>query len=702
MLTNKIEEINKQFADMINILTNIKNQQVKFLIDYYYSQVENKEFKTITHDLEYFKNKVFDIENNYKINKVEENLNNDDVLGKYKNIICKNFEEFKFKFSNFNNIYNIHENFNLTFIAQLEAKFKQSNELRTNTSNPEQMAKDVDDKIAINANIKDEKRSHILMKMKYYNTILIWDQTKQLTRKVSDFFDNGEFKTNYQVYCGNIFLNCMNRLFIITGREFNMVYFYDPETNEVYRLPSLKYNHCRGGMIYVEKLNSIVCISGRYNNKVEILNLNNLVWPGEAYESQNKDLNDNVQIIENSSVDSLITNENDFMTPTRLSNNNLSRDRVSQEKAMSARKKLENNNYSVRDVSNKTDNNKEFKSFKSSQNISVDNESFKEKPLNRGLTSNIVYGKSGGGGGKSNAGLPELDQRSKPITNTDLSNDDKPYDGAKLDRFNTSTKLNKSESIFDDIPSIDFKNNNLTKKQSSNTVRSYWGMNKKESTNTLERGGASDENRQSISAIPNQPASNENSTINKFFSKPKQRIIINYCKDPNLAWKELPELNFQRNHTSFYATHKYLYVFFGYNSQKGNLNSIERLNLDKLDSWEVVKYQNPKNLNVALDSHGTVYANSDEIFILGGAINNKYSDKIFKYNLHDDAIYLTEMSIPGLVENEYFRFWEESTFKALSNIGIFLNKDEDFLFGSFDAKDKVHFFNSKSFKYNII
>ena len=102
---------------------------------------------------------------------------------------------------------------------------------------------------------------------------MIWNHLNQKLIRVNDFIDNCEFKLNYQVFSGNIFLNLKNKLFIITGSNFNMFFFYDPIKNQVYRLPSLKENHCRGGMIYVKYFNSIFCISGKYTKQIEFFNL---------------------------------------------------------------------------------------------------------------------------------------------------------------------------------------------------------------------------------------------------------------------------------------------------------------------------------------------------------------------------------------------------------------------------------------------
>ena len=171
----------------------------------------------------------------------------------------------------------------------------------------------------------------------------------------------------------------------------------------------------------------------------------------------------------------------------------------------------------------------------------------------------------------------------------------------------------------------------------------------------------------------------------------------------NLKWEEFTPLNYARNYACFAVYNDtYLYVFFGYNQLKGYLNSIEKIDLKEPVQFDIIKYHNPKELDLHRNSMSCCFANSDEIYILGGTIRDKPTDEIIKYNFKQETFYKTEMTIPGLNENEYFRFWEESTFSALSSQGYAVNSDDDFTFGLLDARDKVHLFNIRNFKYNII
>jgi hypothetical protein len=468
ILNEKISAIEKQFKDMVDLINKIKESQVKYLIDLFYQQVDNKQFKTITHDVQYFKNKLLEVKNTYNKDKIDDNLNNHEVLGKFKDLIKQNYSEFKFKYTTYFNIFSQYESFNSTFCSQIEAKFKQSNSMRSSISKPEELNKITKEEQILKKDLNLSKKSSYLLKMKYYNTILQWDHGKQSLTKIKDFTDRFEFKLNYQVYSGNIFLNHNSRLFIVTGVNFNMCYFYDRETNEIFKLPNLSENHSRGALVYSEKLNSFICLGGKYSNKCEKFDL-------------------------------------------------------------------------------------------------------------------------------------------------------------------------------------------------------------------------------------------------KFFSFPNpdihKTIPFDYTNNKELSWSDFPPLIYQRHSTAYFIyNNTTLYAFFGYLSNRGSTDIIEKINLENPINWEIVQYSNTKYLDLKLSSQGCVYANNDEVYILGGCIesNNKFTDKIFKYNFVQNAIFLTEMKIPGIKENEYFRFWEESCFKALSSFGHIFNNDDDFTFGVFDARDKLHIFNSRSFKYNII
>ena len=181
----------------------------------------------------------------------------------------KNFDDFKSKFTNYSNIFSNYENFNSTFLNQLEAKSKQSGLIRSSLEDPQALNKLVNDRKIIRKKINKKLKTPYLFKMKYYNSVLMWDHIKQNLIRITEFKDRFDFKLNYQVYSGNIFLNHSNRLMIITGVNFNMFYFYDFDNNEIYRLPSLVENHCRGGLVYVERTRSLLCLSGKYSNICE-------------------------------------------------------------------------------------------------------------------------------------------------------------------------------------------------------------------------------------------------------------------------------------------------------------------------------------------------------------------------------------------------------------------------------------------------
>jgi hypothetical protein len=180
--------------------------------------------------------------------------------------------------------------------------------------------------------------------------------------------------------------------------------------------------------------------------------------------------------------------------------------------------------------------------------------------------------------------------------------------------------------------------------------------------------------------------------------------VPDYQNSTELQWKEFPDLNYQRHHACYFVfNNKYLYVFFGYNGTRGSIPMIERINVEIRLTWEVVNLINVSYLDMHMDSHGIIYANNDEVYIVGGCIRDKYSDKIFKYNFIQNAIYLSEMKIPGLLDNEYYRFWEETSFKSLSSDNQFITNDEDeYAFGMFDAREKFHIFNPRTLKYDII
>ena len=263
-------------------------------------------------------------------------------------------------------------------------------------------------------------------------------------------------------------------------------------------------------------------------------------------------------------------------------------------------------------------------------------------------------------------------------------------------RKSVAISRDESKSISKDISQSRTSKKYKTRKETSHSHSHSQSKDKnvEESKNTIE---SKHSKRKSIHRDTKSHKSSKH-------TKDKQPQNLDYQKDDKLFWEEFPELNYARNYSCFYIHNDYyLYVFFGYNQYRGNLDSIEKIDLREPDNkWQIIKYENPCKLDLHLASASVCYAGVDEIYILGGSIHDTPTDQIIKYNFKQNAFFLTEMTIPGLRENEYFRFWEESSFVPLTSKGNATNADDEFTFGLIDARDKVHLFNIRNFKYNII
>ncbi len=496
VLNDKIQALDEQFEQMHNTLNKIKESQNKYLVNLYYSQIQKKNYKEIKNNVIRYGNKIRDLENTYREVNYEANIDNINYLNTAKNEISKVFNEFIERYDTFNLIVDKFDRFNANLNNQLESKFSQNNEIKIDIGDPEKISKGLEQINSINKNIENSGIKHpILLKLNYYNKVTCYDHFKNSTFKITDFKEKCNFKLNYQIYCGNICLNLENKLFIVTGQNYNFFYVYDSNYNEIYKLSDLSYNHCRGSLVYIKKINSIMCISGKYNSKCEIYNMDQLSIP----------------------------NQKPKVTVRKL----------------------------------------------------------------------------------------------RPTPNEDNKNK-KP--------ISFFSKLAQEED--------------------------------------LAQSG----------------------------------VIDNF----SIKWGDLPELNYQRHYSSIYIYNdQSLYIFFGINNSKGPLSSIERINFEDFSQWELVNYQNTYNLDLRIDSAGTIFANSDEVYLVGGCVNEKYTDRILKYNFVNNNIFKTEMIIPNIRDNEYYRFWEESNFQHVTNYNKDFD-DEDYTYGMFDAKDKVHLFNVRTYKYTII
>ena len=75
----------------------------------------------------------------------------------------------------------------------------------------------------------------------------------------------------------DIILSLSNGAIIITGKETNIMFFYNSINNYMYTLKNLNHSHCKGGIIQYGN-NKLICLSGKNNSTVEMYNIKENKW----------------------------------------------------------------------------------------------------------------------------------------------------------------------------------------------------------------------------------------------------------------------------------------------------------------------------------------------------------------------------------------------------------------------------------------
>ena len=94
-----------------------------------------------------------------------------------------------------------------------------------------------------------------------------------------DYADYNNFSDNFinDEDNGNIFLSYNTFLYILTGKNYDMFYSFNPQKKAMEKLCSLKNNHSKGCLIPYND-NSIICLSGQHNKKCEIYSILKNEW----------------------------------------------------------------------------------------------------------------------------------------------------------------------------------------------------------------------------------------------------------------------------------------------------------------------------------------------------------------------------------------------------------------------------------------
>ena len=145
-----------------------------------------------------------------------------------------------------------------------------------------------------------------------------------------------------------------------------------------------------------------------------------------------------------------------------------------------------------------------------------------------------------------------------------------------------------------------------------------------------------------------------------------------------LKWELMPDLNIEERQRPILAIYKdYLYAFMGY-TQYAILDSVERININKLGSskWEKLSISNPEKNNLKFYGAG-IYNYKGILYFVGGKIGqgneeDDYKGEIYKFDFDKMEFSSTSIFYSGelnFIENEFHRCNNE-------NIGNFIELNE--------------------------
>ena len=303
-LENQLNIANSKLKDFSKIFEQIKNKNKKLYID----KITSFNYITIQNHIIRLNKGNFNI--NIKRKNKNPKLNNNDeliihfpqrsTLGKSPpKFINTTSDNEQFSYSSFDNYKNMNIYFRKITTTVHDQKIYKSKPLSL-TKNPIKyknnillhklnITKDVtnsNSKIIniINNNfIKDLKLNEKIIYIIYpyddnINALIFEPILKKFS--IQKIIDNANFSKNYtnninpnkninyvNYNNGNIFLYNEGYLYIVTGKNYNMFYKFDPYKKEINNLCKLKYNHSNGNLIFYDQ--RIFCLSGDFNKKVE-------------------------------------------------------------------------------------------------------------------------------------------------------------------------------------------------------------------------------------------------------------------------------------------------------------------------------------------------------------------------------------------------------------------------------------------------
>ena len=305
-----IEQINKSYNYLKSIIEEIKDIQIDYLIKLQNKMEYNEKYKDINEkvtnlveEFNVYSNELHNNSNsniNSNSNTNNTNFNNCDNLISIKKSVQFESEtiinKYKYLCSLFGlylNTTNSIENVNKTLINGIKEKF-----LFSQNNFSLQMLTNKIAKISKSEFNKKNKffTDQVVMRIKDSSTLLYCKLKKNCESiKTHKIIDNDNFKHNFQLN-DEIEINVDNKLFIVTGKKYNLFYCYDFVKSEIFQLDDLKTGHFYGGVFYTPATNSIYSIGGINTKKCEYYRNDDLIFPTDIKEKDLRAINTNNSI----------------------------------------------------------------------------------------------------------------------------------------------------------------------------------------------------------------------------------------------------------------------------------------------------------------------------------------------------------------------------------------------------------------------
>ena len=275
---------NKKIEDSQNMNNKLKIEKFNIIIQ---DKNDNKQKKLSSIKGNYFLNKSYinkfsfpKFEKNIEIQNISNisyNSNPKDLIPKENYLENQNINN-KSKISNETVAEKVRK-FIIKKAAENQKKPSLSTKLNLNTdltlSDSEVSGKELTDINIIERNKNISSETIFCLYNKYNKISILAFDNRNKSFSLQDFSDFDNFEENYNNK-GSLFLNVDKNLYIITGKNHDMLYMFDSSKRAMIKLCKLKYNHSNGNLIYYE--NSLICLSGDFNKTVEIYNIKKNIW----------------------------------------------------------------------------------------------------------------------------------------------------------------------------------------------------------------------------------------------------------------------------------------------------------------------------------------------------------------------------------------------------------------------------------------